>query len=155
MRINFDFRTEEGLRNFREFLDRATDVVLAFGGSLSGEHGDGQARAALLPKMFGPELMQAFREFKALWDPDNRMNPGKLIDAVRVYDPIENLRQGIESHVRSGQSPSAGPRQEEGADEMAERISCRTSHLHAMADRWSAPPSAAWVWARAATPRAA
>ncbi len=92
MRINFDFRSEQGLRNFREFLDRATDVVLQYGGSLSGEHGDGQARAALLPKMFGPGLMQAFREFKMLWDPDNRMNPGKLMDAVRVYDPIENLR---------------------------------------------------------------
>jgi FAD/FMN-containing dehydrogenase/Fe-S oxidoreductase len=94
MRINFDFASENGLRNFRQFLDRATDVVLEFGGSLSGEHGDGQSRAALLPKMFGPELMQAFREFKALWDPDNRMNPGKLIDAVRVYDPLENLRHG-------------------------------------------------------------
>ena len=117
MRINFDFRSEEGLRSFREFLDRATDVVLDFGGSLSGEHGDGQARAALLPKMFGPELMQAFREFKALWDPNNRMNPGKLIDAVRVYDPIENLRKGIQSHVRPDQLPSAGLRQEEGAGE--------------------------------------
>ncbi len=92
MRINFDFRSEQGLRCFREFLDRATDVVLHHGGSLSGEHGDGQARAALLPKMFGPELMQAFREFKMLWDPHNRMNPGKLMDAVRVYDPVENLR---------------------------------------------------------------
>jgi FAD/FMN-containing dehydrogenase/Fe-S oxidoreductase len=114
MRINFDFRTEEGLRKFREFLNRATDVVLDFGGSLSGEHGDGQARAALLPKMFGPELMQGFREFKALWDPDNRMNPGKLIDAVRVYDPIENLRKG---HQRWDQSPSAGLHQKRGADE--------------------------------------
>ena len=111
MRINFDFRSEQGLRNFREFLDRATDVVLHFGGSLSGEHGDGQARAALLPKMFGPELMQAFREFKALWDPDNRMNPGKLIDAVRVYDPVENLKQPL----RGGQLPSARSRQKEGA----------------------------------------
>ncbi len=92
LRINFDFHTEQGIRNFREFLDRAADLVLSFGGSLSGEHGDGQARAALLPKMFGPELMQAFREFKILWDPDNRMNPGKLVDAVRVYDPVENLR---------------------------------------------------------------
>jgi FAD/FMN-containing dehydrogenase/Fe-S oxidoreductase len=102
MRINFDFRTEPGLRRFREFIERAADLVLSFGGSLSGEHGDGQSRAALLPKMFGPELMGAFREFKALWDPDNRMNPGKLVDAVRVYDPIENLRHGIaetgESH---------------------------------------------------------
>ncbi len=78
------------------------------GGSLSGEHGDGQARAALLPKMFGPELMQAFRDFKALWDPDNRMNPGKLIDAVRVYDPLENLRH----HLRGGQSPSADESQQ-------------------------------------------
>ncbi len=103
MRINFDFRTEPGLRKFREFIERAADLVLSFGGSLSGEHGDGQSRAALLPKMFGPELMGAFREFKALWDPDNRMNPGKLVDAVRVYDPAENLRHGMardaESHA--------------------------------------------------------
>jgi FAD/FMN-containing dehydrogenase len=64
-RINFDFRSAEGLRRFREFIERAADLVLSFGGSLSGEHGDGQSRAALLPKMFGPELMEAFREFKA------------------------------------------------------------------------------------------
>jgi FAD/FMN-containing dehydrogenase/Fe-S oxidoreductase len=92
LRINFDFHTHEGLRQFREFLDRAADLVLSLGGSLSGEHGDGQARAALLPKMFGPELVEAFREFKSIWDPDNRMNPGKLSDAVRVYDPVQNLR---------------------------------------------------------------
>jgi FAD/FMN-containing dehydrogenase/Fe-S oxidoreductase len=91
-RINFDFSTPKGIAIFREFIDRAADVVISFGGSLSGEHGDGQARAALLPKMFGPELVEAFREFKKLWDPDNRMNPGKLSDAVRVYDPTENLR---------------------------------------------------------------
>jgi FAD/FMN-containing dehydrogenase/Fe-S oxidoreductase len=102
MRINCDFRSAEGLRCYREFIERAADLVIGFGGSLSGEHGDGQSRAALLPKMFGPELMGAFREFKALWDPDNRMNPGKLVDAVRVYDPVENLRHGLpvagESH---------------------------------------------------------
>jgi FAD/FMN-containing dehydrogenase/Fe-S oxidoreductase len=111
MRINFDFSSEKGRRDFREFLEQAADLVLSLGGSLSGEHGDGQARAALLPKMFGPELMQAFREFKALWDPENRMNPGKVVDAVRVYDPVENLRH----HLRWGQLPSASPRQEEGA----------------------------------------
>jgi FAD/FMN-containing dehydrogenase/Fe-S oxidoreductase len=92
MRINFDFRSVEGVHNFRSFIDRAADLVLSFGGSLSGEHGDGQARAALLPKMFGPELIRAFQEFKSIWDPANRMNPGKLSDAVRVYDPVENLR---------------------------------------------------------------
>ena len=91
-RINFDFSTPKGIAKFREFIDRAADVVVSFGGSLSGEHGDGQSRAALLPKMFGPELVEAFREFKMLWDPDNRMNPGKVSDAVRVYDPTENLR---------------------------------------------------------------
>ncbi len=101
MRINFDFRSAAGIRIFREFIDRAADTVLAFGGSLSGEHGDGQARAALLPKMFGPELVEAFREFKALWDPDNRMNPGKLSDAVRVYDPAENLRHPLDEAASS------------------------------------------------------
>ncbi|HEX4028852.1 MAG TPA: FAD-binding and (Fe-S)-binding domain-containing protein [Terracidiphilus sp.] len=101
LRPNFDFHTEAGIRTFREFIERAADLVLSFGGSLSGEHGDGQARAVLLPKMFGPELVQAFREFKALWDPDNRMNPGKLSDAGRVYDPIENLK-----HFHS--SPTSG-----------------------------------------------
>jgi FAD/FMN-containing dehydrogenase/Fe-S oxidoreductase len=104
LRINFDFRTEDGLRFYREFIERAADLVLSFGGSLSGEHGDGQSRAALLPKMFGPELMCAFREFKALWDPDNLMNPGKLVDAVRVYDPVENRRQRL---IVPGESTTA------------------------------------------------
>ena len=52
-------------RKYREFVDQAADLVLAYGGSLSGEHGDGQARGELLPKMYGPELMKAFQEFKA------------------------------------------------------------------------------------------
>ncbi len=105
-RINFDFRSAEGVRRYREFIDRAADIVLSFGGSLSGEHGDGQSRAALLPKMFGPELIEAFREFKALWDPDNRMNPGKLSDAVRVYDPTENLRYHPPAADGTGARPS-------------------------------------------------
>ncbi len=94
LRITFELKTEAGVQQYRQFLDQAADIVLKYGGSFSGEHGDGQARAALLPKMFGPELMDAFRQFKALWDPLNRMNPGKLIDPVRVYEPTENLRIG-------------------------------------------------------------
>ncbi|MHB8303288.1 MAG: FAD-binding and (Fe-S)-binding domain-containing protein [Acidobacteriaceae bacterium] len=94
MRFNFDLESAEGVRKYRSFLDEATDIVLAHGGSLSGEHGDGQARAALLPKMFGPELMQAFREFKAIWDPTDKMNPGKLVDPIAVYQPQDNLRLG-------------------------------------------------------------
>ena len=91
MRLNFDLATEAGILKFREFIDKAADITLAHGGSLSGEHGDGQARGALLPKMFGPELMDAFRRFKHLWDPENRMNPGKLIDAS---EPHADLRLG-------------------------------------------------------------
>ncbi|GGG95759.1 FAD-binding and (Fe-S)-binding domain-containing protein [Silvibacterium dinghuense] len=107
LRINFDLESQEGVRNFREFLDRATDIVIAHGGSISGEHGDGQARAALLPKMFGPELMQAFREFKALWDPENRMNPGKLVDPIAVYEPTENLRVGPKTDQDRKPNPAA------------------------------------------------
>ena len=89
MRINFDFETHEGVQKYRRFMEEAADLVVSLGGSISGEHGDGQARAELLPKMFGPELMQAFREFKALWDPDWRMNPGKLVEPYRMD---ENLK---------------------------------------------------------------
>ncbi len=90
-RMDYDLESTEGVRKFRQFMEEAADLVVRYGGSLSGEHGDGQARAELLPKMFGPELMQAFREFKALWDPDWKMNPGKLIEPYRLD---ENLRLG-------------------------------------------------------------
>jgi FAD/FMN-containing dehydrogenase/Fe-S oxidoreductase len=90
-RISFDLQSKEGIAKFRQFMEAAADMVVSYGGSLSGEHGDGQARAELLPKMFGPELMQAFREFKSIWDPDWKMNPGKVIDPNK-FD--ENLRLG-------------------------------------------------------------
>lgn len=90
-RTNFDLRSAPGIAKFRSFLDEAADLVASYGGSFSGEHGDGQARAVLLEKMFGPELMNAFREFKALWDPEWKMNPGKVITP---YHPDENLRLG-------------------------------------------------------------
>ncbi len=93
MRFNFDLESEPGVLAFRQFIDRAADIVVAHGGSLSGEHGDGQARAALLPKMFGPELIQAFREFKLLFDPDNRLNPNNLVDPRQ---PHEDLRLGAD-----------------------------------------------------------
>jgi FAD/FMN-containing dehydrogenase/Fe-S oxidoreductase len=79
-RINFDLATPDGIRKHRSFLEEAANLVVAHGGSLSGEHGDGQARGELLVKMFGPELVDAFRDFKAIWDPGNRMNPGKVVD---------------------------------------------------------------------------
>ncbi|HET9736248.1 MAG TPA: FAD-binding and (Fe-S)-binding domain-containing protein [Burkholderiales bacterium] len=94
-RITFELRTPEGLARWRAFLAEAAALVVKYGGSLSGEHGDGQARAEFLPAMYGPELMRAFREFKRIWDPGNRMNPGKLISADGpVMRADENLRLG-------------------------------------------------------------
>jgi FAD/FMN-containing dehydrogenase/Fe-S oxidoreductase len=90
-RIDFDLTTPEGLRTWTRFLGEAADLVIRYGGSLSGEHGDGQARGALLEKMYGPELMAAQRAFKAIWDPDGRMNPGKVVDP---YPITSNLREG-------------------------------------------------------------
>jgi FAD/FMN-containing dehydrogenase/Fe-S oxidoreductase len=83
-RIPFELRTETGIANYRSFMEQAADLVVAYGGSLSGEHGDGQSRGELLPRMFGPDLMRAFGELKALFDPDNRMNPGKVVDPYRL-----------------------------------------------------------------------
>jgi hypothetical protein len=94
-RINFELRSAEGVAHWRGFLRDAAHLVVAYGGSLSGEHGDGQGRAEFLPIMYGPELMVAFREFKRIWDPQGRMNPGKLVDALgEVYRVDENLRRG-------------------------------------------------------------
>jgi len=90
-RLNFDLQSKVGIAKFRNFVEEAADLVVSYGGSLSGEHGDGQARAELLPRMFGPELMQAFRQFKSAWDPDWKMNPGKLIDPYKLD---EYLRLG-------------------------------------------------------------
>lgn len=90
---DFDLTTSAGIQAFRAFVEEAADLVVRYGGSLSGEHGDGQARGELLARMFGPELIEAFREFKAIWDPAGKMNPGKVVDA----DPItSNLRLGTE-----------------------------------------------------------
>jgi Fe-S oxidoreductase len=92
-RVPFDLRTEAGLANWQRFLEEATDLVVRYGGSLSGEHGDGQGRAALLEKMYGPDLIEAFRVFKSIWDPEDKMNPGKVVDP---FPPISNLRIGPE-----------------------------------------------------------
>jgi FAD/FMN-containing dehydrogenase/Fe-S oxidoreductase len=92
-RINFDMQTAEGIERYRAFVDDAADLVLDLGGSLSGEHGDGQSRGELLPKMYGPELVRAFGEFKAIWDPGGNMNPGKVVDP---YPLTSNLKLGTD-----------------------------------------------------------
>ncbi len=90
-RTDFDLESAAGIRKYRAFVSEAADLVVSYGGSISGEHGDGQARAELLPKMYGDDLVGAFREFKTIWDPEGRMNPGKLGDP-RLLD--SDLRLG-------------------------------------------------------------
>ncbi|MEU6014652.1 FAD-binding and (Fe-S)-binding domain-containing protein [Streptomyces sp. NPDC047515] len=89
VRIDFDLLNPEGVARFRRFSGELADLVVAHGGSLSGEHGDGQARAELLPRMYGDELVALFARFKDIWDPDGGMNPGILVRPARLD---ENLR---------------------------------------------------------------
>ncbi|MFE5797318.1 FAD-binding and (Fe-S)-binding domain-containing protein [Streptomyces sp. NPDC056503] len=79
VRIDFDLWTDGGVRDFRRFSESVADLVVAHGGSLSGEHGDGQARAELLPRMYGEELVGLFGRVKDVWDPDGGLNPGMLV----------------------------------------------------------------------------
>jgi FAD/FMN-containing dehydrogenase/Fe-S oxidoreductase len=81
-KIDFDHTTDTGRRAFRRFVEAATELVLAHGGVPSGEHGDGQARAELYGRVFGPELVEAFGRFKALWDPAGGLNPGRVVDPL-------------------------------------------------------------------------
>ncbi|MGR6971144.1 FAD-binding and (Fe-S)-binding domain-containing protein [Streptomyces cynarae] len=92
VRVDFDLLTDEGVARFRRFSEDLADVVVAHGGSLSGEHGDGQARAELLPKMYGPDLVTLFERAKNVWDPDDLLNPGILVRPARVD---ENLRFAV------------------------------------------------------------
>ncbi|MFD5566844.1 FAD-binding and (Fe-S)-binding domain-containing protein [Streptomyces cadmiisoli] len=79
VRIDFDLLTPKGVAAFRRFSEELAELVVAHGGSLSGEHGDGQARAELLPRMYGPDLVALFERAKAVWDPDDLLNPGMLV----------------------------------------------------------------------------
>ena len=91
MQVNFDLQSAPGVEKYGRFVGEAADLVVRYGGSISGEHGDGKSRSALLPKMFGPELMSALRDFKTVWDPGNKMNPGNIVDAQPA---VMNLRLG-------------------------------------------------------------
>lgn len=105
-RVDFELRTSDGVAQFRSFMEEAADLVHRYGGSLSGEHGDGQARGELLSRMFSREIVQAFREFKSIWDPDWKMNPGKVIDArpldadLRVGPGTPHARPTTHFHFR-------------------------------------------------------
>ena len=110
-RLDPDLQTAPGIENFGRFLAEAGDLVVSYGGSLSGEHGDGQLRASQLIKMYGPELVRAFAEFKQIFDPGGRMNPGKV---VAPYSPQQNLRLGADYRPRQVSTHFAYPDDEKG-----------------------------------------
>ncbi|MGW2764982.1 FAD-binding and (Fe-S)-binding domain-containing protein [Streptomyces sp. NPDC001275] len=92
VRIDFDLLTPAGIGRFRRFSQELAELVVAHGGSLSGEHGDGQARAELLPTMYGERMVALFEQVKGLWDPDDLLNPGML---VRPAPLDANLRFAV------------------------------------------------------------
>ena len=87
-----DLKTPRGLEQVRAIADEITDLVLQYGGTISSEHGDGRARSPFLERMYGPTLMRAFRRLKQAFDPDNRMNPGNIVDSPGI---LESLRYGL------------------------------------------------------------
>lgn len=94
-RAQFDLYTQPGIEKYHAFMHDAVELVLSFGGVASGEHGDGQARGQFWPRMFGPQLIEAFTDFKRIFDPQNRMNQGKLLD-------LEGSALGITDNLRVG-----------------------------------------------------
>ena len=113
-RISFDFLSKEGVARYMAFIDKASDLIVSYGGSFTAEHGDGQSKAIFLPKLFGRELASAFAEFKKIWDPQRKMNPGKIADP---YRPDQHLRLGSnyrpwspETHYRFPEDKGNFPR---------------------------------------------
>ena len=88
-----DLKTPRGMEQVRAIADEITALVVEFGGTISSEHGDGRARSPFLERMYGPTLMEAFRKLKRAFDPDNRMNPGNIVDSPGI---LENLRYGVD-----------------------------------------------------------
>ena len=82
VRIDFELDTPSGRGHFRSFLEDAADLVASFGGSMSGEHGDGRARSELLGRMYSGEALGLMAQAKQILDPDNLLNPGVLVDPV-------------------------------------------------------------------------
>src|SRR6185369_10228421 len=134
-RINFDLTAPDGVRRYRSFMEEAADLVVAHGGSLSGEHGDGQARGELLSRMFGAELVDAFRDFKAVWDPANRMNPGKVVDPRPLDADLRRARPLAEPVTALG-FPEDGGRFSRAALRCVGVGKCRREESGVMCPSW-------------------
>ncbi len=123
-RIPFDLRSDAGIATFRRFLEEAADLVVAHGGSLSGEHGDGRARGELLERMYGPRLVGAFGELKALFDPAGLMNPGKVVAPQPLDTDLRPRRPLREPVLRLALGETFG----EAASRCVGVGSCRSDH---------------------------
>ena len=97
VRPMLDMHEPADVLRMKEIADAAFDLVMEYGGSWSGEHGDGLLRGEYIPRFFGPKLTNAFREVKRMFDPSGLMNPGKIVDAQPM---TENLRYGRDYHTR-------------------------------------------------------
>lgn len=132
-RVGFDLKTAEGIENYKKFTKEAAQLVVGYGGSLSGEHGDGQARGPLLDQMYSDRLLKAFREFKMIWDPDGKMNPGKVVDAD-AQD--EHLRLGTHFEPKEPQTHFKYPKDKGSFHRAAMRCvgvgECRKTHTGTM-----------------------
>src|SRR3954466_5509531 len=100
VRIDFPFGTDRGRSTYRAFAEDAARLVAGYGGSLSGEHGDGPARSELLPSMSSPAVLALFERVKGLFDPDDVLNPGVLVRPARLDDDVRMaaappLREGL------------------------------------------------------------
>lgn len=112
LRLDFDLASAEGVASFERFMLAAADLVVAHGGSLSGEHGDGRARGALLSKMYSSELIGAFAEFKRIWDPTGLLNPGIIVDPEPVTAHLAARGAALS---REGQTTAVIPRRGAGS----------------------------------------
>ena len=99
MRIDFPFDRPDGRAVYRSFVERAAELVGGYGGSMSGEHGDGRARSELLPRMFEPAAIEAMAAVKAVFDPRDLLNPGVL---VRPRPLDADLRRPMARPVTEG-----------------------------------------------------
>ena len=93
-----DLKVPRGMEQVRAIADEITALVVEFGGTISSEHGDGRARSPFIERMYGPKLMEGFRRLKRAFDPDNRMNPGNIVDSPGI---LENLRYGVQYNTWS------------------------------------------------------
>ena len=110
VRIDFDLLSAPGVADFRAFMEEWRTWRSAHGGSLSGEHGDGEARAELLPRMYPPEIVDAFAGFKGIWDPDGRMNPGRVVRPAKLDEDLRVFVGSAHARGTAGVRVHRGPR---------------------------------------------